>query len=283
MNGPQLGIAISVALGASGALIRAEQPLFRSRVEVVEVDVAVTRGGVTVSGLTARNFVVTDNGVTQDVTAALLGAEPLRVTMVLDVSKSVSGSRLASLIKAGTGLVNALGPMDQASLITFSHQVALRVPMSSRFGEIAGILAGLTGTGATALRDAVYLGLANASDDHSRALVLAFSDGFDTTSFVTIDAVIESARRSNAVVHAVHFHPDKFLDQLTEATGGQTWSARSDRQLEELFGRVLDEMRARYLLTYSPSGPQKPGWHQLKVSLKGARGDVIAKQGYFVR
>ena len=53
--------------------------------------------------------------------------------------------------------------------------------------------------------------------------------------------------------------------------------------MEELFGRVLDEMRARYLLTYSPSGPQKPGWHQIKVSLKGARGDVIAKQGYFVQ
>jgi Ca-activated chloride channel homolog len=276
-------VAIWVALVASASLLQAEQPSFRSRVEVVEVDVAVTRGGATVSGLTAGNFVVTDNGVPQDVTAALLGAEPLRVTMVLDASKSVSGSRLASLVKAGSGMVGALGPKDQASLITFSHQVALRVPMSSRFDEIAGVLSGLTGTGATALRDAVYLGLANASDDHSRALLLVFSDGFDTTSFVTMDAVIAAARRSNAVVHAVHFQPDKFLDELTEATGGRTWSARSDRQLEELFGRVLDEMRARYLLTYTPSGQQKPGWHQIKVSLKGARGDVIAKQGYFVR
>lgn len=282
MSVPRLRRAIWLAVVASGAVIRAEQVPFRSQVEVVEVDVAVTRGGATVSGLTASNFVVTDNGVTQNVTAALLGAEPLRVTLVLDVSKSVSGSRLASLIKAGSGMVKALGPKDQASLITFAHQVALRVPMSSRFGEIASVLAGLSGTGATALRDAVYLGLANASDDRSRALLLVFSDGFDTTSFVTTDAVIESARRSNAVVHAVHFAPDKFLSHLAETTGGRTWSARSDRQLEELFGRALDEMRARYLLTYSPSGPQQPGWHQIKVSLKGARGDVIAKQGYFV-
>ena len=125
---------------------RAEQPSFRSRVEAVEVDVAVTRGGATVSGLTANNFVVTDNGVVQNVTAALLGAEPLRLTLVLDVSKSVSGSRLASLIKAGRGMVQALRPEDQASLITFSHQVALRVPMSSRFGEIADVLAGSRAT-----------------------------------------------------------------------------------------------------------------------------------------
>ncbi len=282
-------LAVWLFVIASGALawaeqvpLRSEQVPFRSQVEVAEVDVAVTRGGATVAGLTAGNFVVTDNGVIQEVTAALLGAEPLRVTLVLDVSKSVSGSRLTSLIKASSGMVRALGPEDQASLITFAHQVALRVPMSSQFDEITSVLTGLSGSGATALRDAVYLGLANASDDRSRALVLVFSDGLDTASFLTSDAVFESARRSNAVVHAVHFLPDKFLGHLTEATGGRTWSAGSDRQLEELFRRVLDEMRARYRLTYSPAGPQKPGWHQIKVSLKGARGDVIAKQGYFV-
>lgn len=283
-------MAIAMVMLAAGVLVRGEQAgpqgepqVFRSRVEVVEVDAAVTRGGAAVAGLTTSNFVVTDNGVVQNVTAALLGSEPLRVTMVLDVSRSVSGSKLASLIKAGSALVSALGPKDQASLISFSHQVSLRVPMSGNFAEMLSVLAGLTGTGATSLRDAIYLGLATASDDQSRALLLAFSDGVDTASFMTGDAVIESARRSNAVVHAVHFVPDRFLSRLTETTGGRTWSARSDRQLEELFGRVLDEMRARYRLTYTPAGPQKPGWHQIKVSLKGARGDVIAKQGYFVQ
>ena len=58
------------------------------QVEAVEVDVAVTRGGTTVAGLTAANFVVTDNGVVQDVTTALLAAEPLRLTVVLDLSRA---------------------------------------------------------------------------------------------------------------------------------------------------------------------------------------------------
>lgn len=278
-----------LAIGC-GAFVRAEQvPLstqqapFRSHVEVVEVDVGVTRGGATVAGLTAANFVVTDNLVPQDVTAVLLGAEPLRVMLVLDVSKSVSGSRLASLIKATNGMVAALGFKDQASLITFSHRVVLQVPMGQQFADINRAMAALIGTGATALRDAVYLGLANASDDRSRALLLVFSDGFDTASFVTREAVIESARHSNAVVHIVQLQTDRFLGELAQATGGRTWSARSDRQLEELFSQVLDEMRARYRLTYSPAERQKPGWHQIKVSLKGVRGDVVARQGYFVQ
>jgi VWFA-related protein len=258
------------------------QPAFRAGVEAVEVDVAVTRGGKMVAGLTAGNFVVTDNGVLQNVTTALLSAEPLRLTLVLDVSRSVSGSRLTSLIAASRSLVTALRPEDQASLITFSHRITSAAPMSHDRSVIANALTRLSGNGATALRDAAYLGLSTASDDRSRALLLLFSDGFDTASFLTGEVVVDAARRSNAVVHTVQFRGDPFLDRLAQITGGRTWSARSDRQLEELFGRVLDEMRARYLLTYTPPGPQQSGWHEIKVSLKGARGDVIAKQGYFV-
>ena len=277
-----IGAAVLLACFAT-TIAGAGQPSFRSKIEAVEVDVAVTRGGRTVAGLTADNFVVTDNGVVQDVKATLLAAEPLRLTLVLDVSKSVSGPRLASLIKASRAVVHALRTEDQVSLVTFSHRVISVVSMGHDRSAINDALTRLSSDGATALRDAAYLGLGTASDNHSRALLLLFSDGFDTTSFLTEDTVLESAKRSNAVVHAVHFRPDTFLSRLAETTGGRTWSAESDRQLEELFGRVLDEMRARYLLTYSPSGTQKPGWHQIKVTLKGARGDVIAKQGYFVQ
>ena len=277
-----VGATVLLSGFALATFVWAGQPVFRSKTEAVEVDVAVTRGGTTVAGLTADNFVVTDNGIVQDVKATLLAAEPLRLTLVLDVSKSVSGPRLASLIKASRAMVKALRSEDQASLITFSHRVTSVVPMGHDRSAINDAVASLSGDGATALRDAAYLGLVTASDDHSRALLLLFSDGLDTASFLTEDTVLESAKHSNAVVHAVHFRPDAFLGRLVQITGGQNWSAQSDRQLEELFGRVLDEMRARYLLTYSPSGSQKPGWHQIKVSLKGARGDVIAKQGYFV-
>ena len=73
---------------------------------------------------------------------------------------------------------------------------------------------------------------------------------------------------------------DAFLDRLTQAAGGRTWSATSDRQLRELFTRALDEMRARYLLSYIPRGADTPGWHSVKVSLNNVRGDVTARPGY---
>lgn len=80
----------------------------------------------------------------------------------------------------------------------------------------------------------------------------------------------------------VRVESDGLLDQLTQISGGRSWSATSDRQLQELFTKALDEMRARYLLTYTPKGAQTPGWHELKVKLKTASGDVTARRGYFV-
>jgi VWFA-related protein len=258
------------------------QTTFRSGVEVVELDVSVMRGGAPVAGLTARDFALTDNGVAQDVGSVTLEQLPLSVTLVLDTSQSVAGDRLRHLAQAGEGLVAALRKDDRAALITFSHMVDLRVPMTGDFQSIRTALDTMTGSGATSLRDAVHLALQLQSRDRSRPLMLLFTDGHDTASWLSEDAVVDSARRSGVVIHAVRVESDALLDRLTQISGGRTWSATSDRQLRELFTRALDEMRARYLLTYTPHGVRQPGWHELKVKLKNGGAEVTARRGYFV-
>ena len=263
-------------------LASAPQTTFRSGVEVVELDVPVTRGGVPVAGLTARDFALTDNGAAQEVASVTLETLPLSVTMVLDTSQSVAGERLQHLVQAGTGLTAALHPGDRAALVTFSHAVDLRVAMTGDLTAIRDALGAMNGNGATALRDAVHLALQLQPHDQTRPLLLVFTDGHDTASWLTEDAAIDSARRAGVVIHAVRVESDAFLDKLTQISGGRSWSATSDRQLQDLFTRALDEMRARYLLTYTPRGVRQPGWHELKVKLKNGSADVTARRGYFV-
>jgi VWFA-related protein len=258
------------------------QTTFRSGVEVVELDVSVTRGGVPVAGLTARDFALTDNGTAQEVQSVTLERLPLSVTMVLDTSQSVAGERLQHLVQAGDGLTAALHTEDRAALVTFSHAVDLRVPMTGDMASIRTALGAMTGNGATSLRDAVHLALQLQPRDRTRPLVLVFTDGHDTASWLTEDAAIDSARRAGVVIHAVRLESDALLDKLTQISGGRSWSATSDRQLEELFTRALDEMRARYLLTYTPRGVRQTGWHDLKVRLKSGSADITARRGYFV-
>jgi VWFA-related protein len=262
--------------------VSSPQTTFRSGIEVVELDVSVTRGGVPVAGLTARDFVLTDNGATQEVESVTLEQLPLSVTMVLDTSQSVAGDRLQHLVQAGEGLVAALHPDDRAALVTFSHAVDLLVPMTGDTPSIRTALGAITGNGATSVRDAIHLALQIRPHDRSRPLLLVFTDGHDTASWLTEDAAIDSAKRAGVVIHAVRVESDAFLDRLTQVSGGRTWSATSDRQLQELFTKALDEMRARYLLTYTPRGVRQPGWHELKVKLKTGRADVTARRGYFV-
>jgi len=72
------------------------------------------------------------------------------------------------------------------------------------------------------------------------------------------------------------------LQALTRETRGRVWAAKSSGDLKGLFAHALEEMRARYLLTFTPKGAAQEGWHALKVTLKNARGDVTARPGYFV-
>jgi VWFA-related protein len=263
-------------------LVSSPQTTFRSGVEIVELDVSVTRGGVPVAGLTARDFALTDNGIAQQVQSVTLEELPLSVTLVLDTSQSVAGERLQHLVQAGEGLTAALRPDDRAALITFSHAVDLRVPMTGDMPPIRAALGAMIGNGATSLRDAIHLALQLQPHDNTRPLMLVFTDGHDTASWLTENAVVDSARRAGVVIHAVRLEPDALLDKLTQLSGGRTWSATSDRQLQELFTKALDEMRARYLLTYTPAGVRKPGWHDVKVTLKSGSADITARRGYFV-
>jgi VWFA-related protein len=281
-GGANTMMRLFIAAALAAQVVSSGQTTFRSGVEVVELDVSVMRGGAPVAGLTARDFALTDNGVAQDVESVTLEQLPLSVTLVLDTSQSVAGDRLRHLVQAGEGVTAALRKDDRAALVTFSHMVDLRVPMTGDFQSIRAALATMTGSGATSLRDAVHLALELQPRDRSRPLMLLFTDGHDTASWLTEDAVVDSARRSGVVIHAVRVESDALLDRLTQMSGGRTWSATSDRQLQELFTRALEEMRARYLLTYTPRGVPKPGWHELKVKVKNGGGDVTARRGYFV-
>ncbi len=281
-----------IALTTTLAAIASQPPqqlTFRSGIELVEIDAAVMRDNQPVVGLTAADFRVDDNGVEQQIQTVALERLPLSVTMALDVSSSVKGDRLAQLLAAANGLVDALRLDDSAALVTFSHEVSLNVPLSRDRDALREGLAAVRAGGATALRDAVQLVLpAATAAPGSRALLLLFTDGRDTVSWVSEEDVVDSARKSSVVVHAIDVRtPDDagsaaFLDHLAGATGGRRWSAASDRDLRRLFTQALEEMRSRYLLTFSPAGKRTTGWHTLKVSLRNGRADISARPGYYV-
>jgi len=212
---------------------------------------------------------------------------------LLDTSGSMFGGRLTDLIAASRQLVQTLKPSDAAALMTFNEPAELLVPMSHERAPLLAKIDGLKAEGATSLYDGLFLAMQMRPETtEARSVVLAFSDGRDTASWLSKASVVEAIRRSGVVTHIVELAPQaqplrpggvgNLLNELADAGGGRRWQAASSGDLRELFARVLEELRSRYLLTYFPAGVARDGWHDVKVTLKGARGDVIARPGYFV-
>ena len=192
-------------------LVAATQ-VFRATTEVVTVDVFVQVGRQPVSGLTAADFVVRDNGVVQQVELLQMqgaggagqgGARaprlPLDVTLLLDVSGSVDGMLLARLESAVQETSGALDADDRIRLIQLSDQ--LNQVFEFRNAGTALPVGGHRGYGATSLYDGLIAAMIKPRAPERRHLIVAFTDGRDTMSFFDGATAEKMAQRADAVVH----------------------------------------------------------------------------------
>jgi VWFA-related protein len=282
-----LAVAVWRGALAADAVHQEQRPTFSSGVEAIRVDVLVTERGRAVTNLTAADFAVSDNGVPQTVDLVSHDQVPLNVVLTLDVSASLKGERLQQLRSAGSLLVGRLRPNDQAALVTFDDTVVLQAALSPDPGRLRGTIDAITGSGRegrTALVDALFASVLTAESDVGRALVVAFSDGVDTGSWLRSAAVLDVVKRSDAVVYAVttrHSGRTPFIRDFTEASGGSWSEIDSTRDLAASFTGILDEFRHRYLVSYTPRGVVRNGWHAVSVQVNGRGRRVRARPGYW--
>ena len=276
-------IAFAAAAALAPMSVSARRQTFTSRIEAVRVDVLVTDNGKPVQGLLPSDFEVLDNGVRQRVDLASFEQIPLNVVLALDSSASLQGLRLGHLQTAGKRVLEGLKPGDRAALVAFSHVVSPSQGLTDDLDRVRVALDQVRGEGLTSLVDATHTGMLLGESDAGRSLLIVFSDGVDTSSWLTPAAVVETARRGDVVVYGVEIgeHPVSFLRDLSEVTGGRLFSIESTKDLASTFAGILEEFRMRYLVSYSPQGVALGGWHRLEVRVRHRGATVKARPGYF--
>jgi Ca-activated chloride channel family protein len=306
-------VLVLLVVAAGTALPGAQH--FTSRALAVRADVLVTDGRRPIIGLTARDFELKDDGVVQAIAEIDHEPLPLNLILVFDTSTSVAGARLRALLDAGQSLVEQLRDGDRVAVLSFASRVRLLAPLTPSRQQVRAAFAALDANGATSLRDAAFAALALRGADPGRTLLLIFSDGDDTSSWLSRAQVIEAASRTDAVIYAVAVTRERtvdrlalaapgwpgtsaplqvvrqdtvavksagrFLEELTQESGGRVLFATSDADLRGAFTKTLAEIRDRYVLSYTPTGVSATGWHRLDVTLKGQKGRVTARRGYF--
>lgn len=290
-------VAVAALAPLSAIAIARQQPTFRVGVDLVTVDVSVTRNLEPVSGLKADDFAVFDNGVKQKLERVIQEQVPLEAFLVLDVSGSVAGQKLEQLKAAARAFVSGLTAQDKVALVTFSEKVTVAQALTANFDAFARAVSAVEAGGNTALYDATHLAIELRKRGDTRGVAVVFTDGMDNASTMSAKTVVQAAERSDLVVYGVTvseargapaFGPQAlrsqfqigFLRSLADTTGGRVFNAASGPRLKDAFGLVLDDIRARYLLTYYPD-KVAAGWHKLEVKLNGVKGNVLARRGYY--
>lgn len=274
-------VALLALLASTTAI--AMQPTFSARVDGVRVDVLVTDSSRRpMRGLTAADFAIRDNGVPQEVDVVSFGETSLNVGLAFDLSESVAGEPLERLRAASRALVAELLAADRAALVTFDNVVTLRCALVSSRECTNDALAGATPDGDTALIDGVFAGMMAGESDVGRSLLMVFSDGLDTASYLRAERLLDMGRRSNVVVYPIASKGARpeFLDELADLTGGRLHEVGRDDDLSATFRAILDEFRYRYLVTYTPKNVPKDGWHKLEVRVNRPGARVKARPGY---
>jgi VWFA-related protein len=299
MSRRRKGLVTAVLLMSLGVIAHA-QISFRSAVDSVALAVSVRQDGRLIRDLTLGDFTVVDAGQPQQLTDLSFERLPSDVTFVVDLSGSISISLLETLTAAVETVRTQLRPDDRASLITFSHRVRERQPMTKASAPFQGVLG--PAEGATSLVDAITLALVAPQDPERGRLVVVFSDGRDTSSFLEGTALLEIAARRDAAIFVVALEadtptrgdrgqvlrglksPNSLFNRLAGLTGGQSIFIDRRADVGSSFLRAFEEFKSSYVLRYTYRGPDRPGWHDVVVKVRSPKSyDVRARQGYQVR
>lgn len=230
-----------------------EDEVVRVETELVEVPVVVTdRAGKPVLNLKQNNFLVYEDGKTQEVSDFSATSAPFEVALLLDTSGSTRAD-LTLIQRAAQSFIDSLRPGDRVSIISFKTAVE-----GNRNVAAADLVSPLTDDRAT-LRSALervstsngtpyYDGLVQVVDRvfgtpakdefRGRRALVALTDGVDSTSSFGYEDAREGLEKAGIVCYFIQVDTRPFFEEglLGPCEGATRFSAAQIRRYYRSFG-----------------------------------------------
>jgi VWFA-related protein len=270
---------------------------FRTGVDLVNLGVTVTdKKGNLVTGLTAEDFEVTEDGRKQAVTYFAAGdrvGPELHLGLLLDVSESM-GEDIAFTRTAAIKFLNTLTDAVDITVVDFDAQVRVGRYGQREFARLIERIRQQKTDGNTALYDAIGVYIDGAAGQGGRKIMLLYTDGGDTRSALRFGELLDLLKASDATVYVVgqlehQTQSSKaaqrpILQQIAEATGGQAFFPLSVKNLDVVYEKVIAEIRAQYTLGYLSTNEKLDGtWRKVEIKVARKDGDyrVRSRKGYY--
>lgn len=259
----------------------------RIDVDAVQVPVIVTSGGKFMRGLRKSDFALAEDGLPQRIESLVSEDMPLDLVLAIDISGSMANA-LGDVKTAVKQLLAKLRPGDAATLVGFNETTFIVAERETDQGAREAAVDLLASWGGTALYDATIRSLDMVRRQRGRKGVVIFSDGDDHDSLASRETAMARVQASNAMLFTVAFGrggsvPElrKGLESYARASGGRAFFAQKAKDLDRVFGAIVDDLANQYMLSYSPPHQARDGrWHAIEVSVRGSKYHVRAREGY---
>jgi VWFA-related protein len=295
-----------------GAAFRswAQEPTFSADVTVVTVLATVhDREGHIAKNLTRDDFVLLEDGVPQTIGYFSRESDlPLTIGLLVDTSRSQTGVLEPERRASYTFLDKVLREnTDQALVVQFDTKVKVLQGLTYSRKDLAAALDRLTipGQFATLVFDAVR----QVSEDvmrtqKGRKAFILLSDGVAFRDPTSIGTAIEYAQRADTIIYSIRFADHlriyrpgraaiqavasekgkKALERLARETGGGFFEVTKKDSIENIYGRIEEELRNQYSIGYTPARKDTTGkYRKIKLTTKPTGLIVQTRDGYYPR
>lgn len=297
---------VCIAVLAGGLAMAAPPPQIRVEVNLVNLFATVRdKHKAIVTGLTKDDFQVYEDGQPQEI--SYFSAEsnlPITLGLLIDTSGSEYYTLSAEKEAGSRFLARVLRKGDLAMVMSFDTDVDLLADFSDDRALLnrainravinapsGGLIAQgplpTSNSGGTNFYDAVYLACHDKlSGEAGRKAIVVLTDAEDTGSKLQLLDAIDAAQRTDTVVHILLVAADGgdqvVAKRITDETGGRMIVVRSDKNLEQAFDQISEELRSQYTLGYTPTNKARDGsYRKIKVEMKDKDYSVLTRKGYY--
>jgi VWFA-related protein len=249
--------------------------------------------GQPVLGLAKDAFAIYEDETRVNITGLVQGGEqPVTAVMMIDQSGSMESSSKMQDAKsaASTFLDHLENGRDRVGVLAFNSSTtelgSLRLIDDAVRSDLDSRIRNLDADGGTAYYDTIYQAIDMLRGVEGRKVVLALTDGQDTSSSRGRNTVTQHAQDNLVVIYTIGLGRDverSDLERIAEETRGEYYEEPTGSELADLYAGMAQGLQDEYSMVYRSPTPQLDGTtRQVQVTVNLPSGTATAVGSYAV-
>jgi Ca-activated chloride channel family protein len=305
-------IVLAICAGGIRAQGKPNPQMIRVESALVTVPVIASDArGRFITGLTAGDFKLFEDGAQVPISLFLTSEDPVKIALLIDTSKSTT-TVLRDIKKAAEQFLLQMRPQDLALVVGFDSEIQILCPLSSDPRELKeAIKRAKSGGSRTRMRDAINeIAQRRFRSLTGRKAVILLTDGQDQGSRLSAEDLLNTVAASNTLIYSVFYSVDprelmrelfgvsprkkgttikwaehekqaaEYLQKMCDISAGRLY-ASTVKELDAAFKQISEELRSQYLIGFYPDNSKLDGtMHNLVVSIANPEAIIRSRRSY---